>query len=140
MYHIIKLKTRQRNEFIDITEQVSEFIQKNKIEDGSIIIYIPHTTAAIIVNENCDHSVVDDIQKTMNQLVPCNHSYSHTEGNADAHIKSAIIGSSRTLFFENKKLLLGTWQGIFFCEFDGPRDRKVYIKLIPDKSINLVLN
>ena len=132
MYYTFELSTNQRTELVDITKQVSQIIKKTKVQSGVAIIYVPHTTAAVTINENYDPSVTSDINAILSNLVPHNLNYSHTEGNADAHIKSAIIGSSRTVFIENGEMLLGSWQGIFFCEFDGPRHRKVLVKIIAD--------
>lgn len=132
MHYTIEVITHHRTELVDITDKVSEIIKKSKVADGTAIIYIPHTTAAVTINENYDPSVRDDINTILNKLIPHNYAYTHTEGNADAHIKAAIIGSSRTIFVEDGKILFGTWQGIFFCEFDGPRKRKVFVKIFPD--------
>lgn len=134
MIYTFEVKTRSRTELVDITSEVEEVIKKSGIESGVCMLYIPHTTAAITVNENYDPSVGDDISSTLSRLIPHSSHYAHTEGNADAHIKAAIVGSSRTVFFENSKIVFGTWQGIFFCEFDGPRTRKVFIKIIKDKK------
>jgi secondary thiamine-phosphate synthase enzyme len=114
---------------IDITAQIQELINKKKTGDGIASVFCPHTTAAITINENADPSVQSDINETLNSLVPHHTRYAHTEGNADAHVKSAVMGSSRTVFVEKGKLSLGTWQGIFFCEFDGPRTREVWVKI-----------
>ncbi|MEO0091210.1 MAG: secondary thiamine-phosphate synthase enzyme YjbQ [candidate division WOR-3 bacterium] len=134
MYYTIELSTRSRCELVDITDKVLSVIKKSKVKSGVAIIYVPHTTAAITINENYDPSVTADINTLLNKLIPHNFPYSHTEGNADAHIKSAIIGSTRTVFFENGEIIFGTWQGIFFCEFDGPRHRKVLVKILPDAN------
>ncbi|MEO0162488.1 MAG: secondary thiamine-phosphate synthase enzyme YjbQ [candidate division WOR-3 bacterium] len=130
MIEKIKISTKNRNELVDITNEVKKIIEKNKIKDGVIHIFCPHTTAAIAINENYDPSVQEDITNALEKLIPYRGNYSHTEGNADAHIKAAIVGSSRTLFIEDGKLAFGTWQGIFFCEFDGPRTREVWVKII----------
>lgn len=130
MIEKIKISTKNRNELVDITNEVKKIIEKNKIKDGVIHIFCPHTTAAITINENYDPSVQEDITNALEKLIPYRGNYSHTEGNADAHIKAAIVGSSRTLFIEDGKLAFGTWQGIFFCEFDGPRTREVWVKII----------
>jgi len=132
MHYSLELSTHKRTEIIDITEKIQELIKKSKVQSGIAIIYIPHTTAAVIINENYDPSVTEDITATLNRLVPHSQHYAHTEGNADAHIKASIVGSTRTVFIENNKIVFGTWQGIFFCEFDGPRHRKVLIKIIAD--------
>jgi len=132
MHYSLELSTHKRTEIIDITEKIQELIKKSKVQSGIAIIYIPHTTAAVIINENYDPSVTDDITATLNKLISHEKHYAHTEGNADAHIKASIVGSTRTVFIENNKIVFGTWQGIFFCEFDGPRHRKVLIKIIAD--------
>ena len=124
----IKVSTRQRIQMIDITSQIQELIDKKTAKDGVVHMFCPHTTAAITINENADASVKSDINDTLSTLIPHDARYSHTEGNADAHIKSALMGSSRTVIVESGKLRLGTWQGIFFCEFDGPRTREVWVK------------
>lgn len=128
----IEVKTHARTCLVDITEEVRKVIKKSGIESGTCIIYVPHTTAAVTINENYDPSVGEDIVTTLSRIVPPNVHYSHTEGNADAHIKAAIIGSSQTVFFEKGKILFGTWQGVFFCEFDGPRQRRVLVKILKD--------
>jgi secondary thiamine-phosphate synthase enzyme len=132
LHYTFELSTHNRTELIDITDRILHIIKTSKLKSGTAIIYIPHTTAAVTVNENYDSSVTSDINIMLTKLIPHNIHYAHTEGNADAHIKSAIIGSSRTVFFENDEILFGTWQGILFCEFDGPRRRKVFVKIIAD--------
>jgi len=132
LYYTFELSTHNRIEQVDITDSVLQIIKTCKLQSGTAIIYVPHTTAAVTINENYDPSVTADINTVLSKLIPHNIHYAHTEGNADAHIKAAIIGSSRTVFIENNEILLGTWQGIFFCEFDGPRHRKVFIKIIAD--------
>ena len=126
----ISIKSRSRNEFINITSEVQNAVDKSGIKDGVCYIFVPHTTAGITINEAADPDVVADIQQELNKIAPAGSHYRHTEGNADAHIKASIIGSSLTVFIENSKLKLGTWQGIFFCEFDGPRNRKVWVKIM----------
>jgi len=124
------VKTSKREEFLNITDKVNEQVRNSGIKNGLCIIYIPHTTAAVIINESADPDVVRDIIKRLSTIIPGNGDYAHSEGNSDAHIKSSIIGNSRTVIIENGRLLLGTWEGIFFCEFDGPRTRKVFLKII----------
>lgn len=131
MYYTLKITTPKRVAFVEITPKIEEVISKNEINSGICYLYVPHTTCGITVNENYDPSVIKDINNTLTRLVPPNDIYEHTEGNADAHIKTSLINSFVILFFENKKLVLGTWQGVFLCEFDGPRERKVYLKIIP---------
>lgn len=124
------VQTRQTSELVDITPEVKKAILSSKVRDGICVIYIPHTTAGVCINENADPSVKSDIKDTLNRLIPRSGSYSHLEGNADAHIKSSIIGSSRVVLIELGRPLLGTWQGIYLCEFDGPRRRKVILKIL----------
>ncbi len=133
MVQTLRVQSSKQIEFLDITQQVAEAVQKTGVKQGLCILYVPHTTAAITINENADPSVPRDILMALNQLVPLENRYHHAEGNSAAHIKSSLIGSSKTLFIESGRLLLGTWQGIFFCEFDGPRNRQVYVKVIADE-------
>jgi len=128
MIQTFQVKTSIQTEFIDITRSVQETVKKTGLEDGICIIFIPHTTAAVTINENADPSVVQDILMELNKIVPFKDQYRHMEGNSPAHIKASLLGCSQTVFVESGKLVLGTWQGIFFCEFDGPRDRKVHVK------------
>jgi len=130
MLKSISLKTHKRVEAIDITDEISKLVKESGVERGICIVFVPHTTASITINENADPSVMRDILSTLSELIPYNKTYTHLEGNADAHIKSSIIGSSREIIVESGKLLLGTWQGVFFLEFDGPRTRKVFVKVI----------
>lgn len=130
MNQIINLRTNKMVEAIDITKKVKEIISKSNFSSGLCIIYSPHTTSGIMINESYDPSVLEDINTFLSELVPHNRKYKHLEGNSDAHIKCSIIGPSKTIIIENEKLLLGEWQGIFFMEFDGPRSRNVYVKLI----------
>ncbi len=122
----IKVSTSQRNELIDITDQIQNAID---IKDGICTIFTPHTTAAITINENADIDVTRDIIYGLNKIVPT-HGYYHSEGNSDSHIKSSLVGASEQVIVKDKKLMLGTWQGIYFCEFDGPRLREVWIKTV----------
>ena len=126
----IQVKTNSRAEFIDITSNISKIVQKRGIKEGVCYVYVPHTTAAVTINENADPSVPKDIQNELNKIVPWNGHYTHMEGNAAAHIKSTIVGSSVYIPVSDGKLALGTWQGIFFCEFDGPRHREVFVQTI----------
>ncbi|MCK4404525.1 MAG: secondary thiamine-phosphate synthase enzyme YjbQ [candidate division Zixibacteria bacterium] len=126
----LRVKTSSRVELIDITHLVEKVVSEAKIKSGLCTVYVPHTTAAVTINENADPSVRHDIVKELNKVIPFDDNYSHLEGNAAAHIKSSIIGSSETLLVDGGSLVLGTWQGIYFCEFDGPRNRKVIVKLI----------
>lgn len=128
----INIKTKTRTEFVDITPEIQKFVEEGGITSGLCYIYVPHTTAGITINEGADPSVVKDIQKTLNKLIPHNYNYSHMEGNSDAHIKTTIVGVSKNVLIDGGKLLLGTWQSIFFCEFDGPRHRQALVKIISD--------
>ena len=123
------IQTKETAELIDITSEVAEHITASKITDGICVIYIPHTTAAVCINENADSSVKSDIINTLSSLIPRDDDYQHSEGNADAHVKASMIGSSRIVLVEGGTPLLGTWQGIYLCEFDGPRKRKITLKL-----------
>ena len=127
----IGVKSRRRIELIDISTEVQRVLSESGVENGICYLYVPHTTAAITINEAADPSVASDIERTLAKIVPeGDRSYRHTEGNSDAHIKSSMIGISEKVFVERGNLVLGTWQGIFFCEFDGPRIRRVLIKII----------
>ncbi len=125
-----RVSTRDRSEMVDITGQVSSAVGESGISNGVATVYCPHTTAAITINENADRSVVHDILLTLDELLPHIRSgYQHVEGNSDAHCKSSLVGCSRDVLIENGALCLGTWQGVFFCEFDGPRNRKVLVQI-----------
>jgi len=126
----ISVSTRERSDLVDITAQVEEQVAVSKIDDGICVIYVPHTTAAVCINENADPSVKSDINNILNGLIPEDPGYAHAEGNSDAHVKASIMGCSRVILIESGRLKLGTWQGIYFCEFDGPRSRKVIIKVL----------
>ncbi len=125
-----RVSSSQRNQMIDITSQVNSLVSKSGITNGDAIVYCPHTTAAITINENADPSVPHDILLTLSDLVPPHRpGYRHSEGNSDSHVKSSIVGCSSQVLIEDGALNLGTWQGIFFCEFDGPRSRKVLVQI-----------
>ncbi|MFA6639482.1 MAG: secondary thiamine-phosphate synthase enzyme YjbQ [Defluviitoga tunisiensis] len=130
MVYSYSLKTRRREELIDITDYVRDSIKKSNLSDGILVVFVPHTTAAVTINENADPSVKKDITTFLAEKVQQSSHFSHVEGNADSHIKSSLIGPSLTLIVEDGKLLLGTWQGIYFYEFDGPRNRTFLIKTI----------
>ena len=130
MVQTFQVKTSIQSEFIDITRSVQEAVKKTGVKDGICIIFIPHTTAAVTINENADPSVVQDILMELNKMVPFEDPYRHMEGNSPAHIKASLLGCSEMVIVESGKLVLGTWQGIFFCEFDGPRNREVHVKVI----------
>jgi secondary thiamine-phosphate synthase enzyme len=121
------IKTSKRNEFVDITAQVQEIVRE--VSEGVVTVFVPHTTTGITINENADPDVPRDILKKLEELIPQQDNYSHMEGNSDAHIKASLYGSSVRVIIQNGHLLLGTWQSIFFCEFDGPRTRMFYIQV-----------
>ena len=130
MTQTFQVTTSTRTEFIDITRSVQEAVKKTGVEDGICIVFVPHTTAAVTINENADPSVVHDIVMELNKIIPFKDQYHHSEGNSPAHIKASLVGCSEIVFVESGKLVLGTWQGIFFCEFDGPRNRKAHVKVM----------
>jgi secondary thiamine-phosphate synthase enzyme len=126
----IQVKTRARNELIDITPQVEKVVEESGMAEGICVVVVPHTTAAVTINENADPSVKADIIAKLGELVPAGDRYHHLEGNADAHIKAALVGSSEVLLVRDGRIALGTWQGVFFCEFDGPRKRQVWVRVL----------
>ncbi|RLF53640.1 MAG: YjbQ family protein [Thermoplasmata archaeon] len=126
----IKITSNKRNEMIDVTDKVQKIVEEEKLQNGIVIIYVPHTTAGVTINEGADYNVQRDIIETLKKLVPENNSYHHMEGNSDAHIKASLLGSSVSVIVENNSLILGTWQRIFFYEADGPRNRILYLKFL----------
>ncbi len=122
----ITIKTSKRSEFIDITARIQELVED--VSEGVVTVFVPHTTTGITINENADPDVPRDILKKLGELIPQRDNYSHMEGNSDAHIKASLFGSSVRVIVKDSQLLLGTWQSIFFCEFDGPRTRKLYVQ------------
>lgn len=126
---ILTLNTPSRTAMIDITSKIQDVVSKSGIKSGVCHIFVPHTTAGLTINENADPDVVDDILKEVNKIVPFEDGYKHNEGNSAAHIKASMFGFSQQVIVEEGKLMLGIWQGIYFCEFDGPRSRKVYVKV-----------
>jgi len=130
---IFTVKSTKKTELIDITSKIQDMVVSAGIGHGLCMLYVPHTTAAITINESADPSVKDDILMILNDIIPWKAGYRHLEGNSPAHIKSTLVGPSEIVAIENDRLVLGTWQGIFFCEFDGPRTRKVHVRLIKEK-------
>ena len=124
------VSTRERVDLVDITSQVAQEVAKSSVGSGTVTIYIPHTTCGVTINESADPDVARDIKMHLTKLVPQDDGFRHSEGNSDSHIKTSMIGSSENIFIENGKLVLGMWQGIFLCDFDGPRTRKVYMKIV----------
>jgi secondary thiamine-phosphate synthase enzyme len=128
----VEVRSSRRTELIDVTEKVSHEIKRSGISEGVCHLYVSHTTAGVIINEHDDPDVARDIETVLDELVPRDDGYRHAEGNSDSHIKTAIVGTSETVFIEGGKLALGRWQGIFFCEFDGPRRRELKLRIVPD--------
>lgn len=124
-----ELRTKAREEFVDITRTIEEDVRSSGLKEGLCVVYVPHTTAAVTINEDADPSVKEDVLRQLKVLVPRDGNYSHGEGNSDAHIKSSLLGVSQVIPIHEGRLVLGTWQGIFFCEFDGPRNRRFYVLL-----------
>ena len=134
MIQKIGVATKSRVEFQDITRQVRDVVRSSGVEGGVCYVFVPHTTAAVTVNEHADPSVVEDIIAQLDVMVPQHSRYRHMEGSSPAHIKASLMGSTETLLVDGGELVLGTWQGVFFCEFDGPRNRNVFIKVVPDPA------
>jgi secondary thiamine-phosphate synthase enzyme len=128
----LQIETRSRVEFKDVTGLVQKLISESGVESGSCLVFVPHTTAAILVNENADPALQQDLDQFLKKLAPPDKDYCHSDGNCDAHLKASVIGCSKLLLIENGRLVLGRWQGVFFCEFDGPRRRDLRIKIVPD--------
>jgi secondary thiamine-phosphate synthase enzyme len=127
---ILSVKTQERTELVDITSELNHLVQKSGVDQGLCMLYVPHTTAAVTINESADPSVKSDMLKILNRIIPWEADYRHLEGNSAAHIKTTLVGSSELIAIENRKLVLGTWQGVFFCEFDGPRNRKLQVRIL----------
>jgi len=128
--HRLDIETHARVEFRDVTRQVQQVIIESGMESGMCVLFVPHTTAAVLVNENYDSELPRDFNEFLRTLAPRDRTYHHDDGNADAHLKAAVIGASKTLVVESSRLVLGTWQGVFLCEFDGPRQRRLLVKLV----------
>lgn len=127
----ISVRTSSRTEFREITREVSSVVAESGVKEGACVVFVAHTTAGVTINENADPSVREDIMAMLDRLVPWTGSYKHIEGNSAAHIKASLVGSSVTVPVRGGRLVLGTWQGIYFCEFDGPRQRSVHVVVIP---------
>ena len=128
--HRFEVRTHERAEFIDVTYQVEEIVSRSAIQSGLCTLYVPHTTAACTINEHADPDVARDMLMEVNKIVPFDDNYRHDEGNSAAHIKASLFGSSLSIPIDQGRLTLGTWQGIFLCEFDGPRTRHLYVQII----------
>ncbi|MBN1102355.1 MAG: YjbQ family protein [Deltaproteobacteria bacterium] len=125
----VRIKTGSRIDMVDITPMVQKEVSRSGVTEGTCTVYVPHTTAGVTINEGADPAVCQDILAKLNELVPPHAGYRHMEGNADSHIKASLMGSSVSVIVENGRMVLGTWQKIFFCEFDGPRSREVYVHI-----------
>jgi len=126
-----RIKTRQRSEIVDVTDAIRRLVRQNNIRDGMAICYVPHTTAAVTINENYDPDVKHDVLRKLDELIPKTETYyQHDEGNSDSHVKTSLVGNSTIVLVEQGDLVLGRWQGVYFCEFDGPREREMYVKLV----------
>jgi secondary thiamine-phosphate synthase enzyme len=130
MVHKLSVRTTSRVEMVDITGQIEELVRQSGVEEGVCHLFEAHTTAGLTINENADPSVQADILMVLNRIISDQEAYRHLEGNSPAHIKASLLGAQLTVLVSNGRLLLGTWQGIFLCEFDGPRTRKVHIKIM----------
>jgi secondary thiamine-phosphate synthase enzyme len=128
--NIINISTTKRVDLVNITSQVQKVVSESSVDEGIVTVFVPHTTCGITINEGTDPDVVRDIKCQLEKLIPYQQGYQHLEGNSDSHIKTCIVGSSENIIIENGQLVLGTWQSIFLCDFDGPRNRTVYIKII----------
>jgi secondary thiamine-phosphate synthase enzyme len=128
----LAIKTSRRTELRKITREVAELVARHGAISGVCHVYVPHTTAGITINEGADPDVARDIEMTFDRMVPRDSGYRHAEGNSDSHVKTAMVGTSQTLLFENGRLLLGRWQAIYLCEFDGPRTREILVRVVPD--------
>ena len=134
MIETLTVETHERNEFIDITSRVQKTVSNHSVVSGLVVCFVPHTTAAITINENADPDVRRDLIDKLGREIPKDDGYHHAEGNSDSHLKASIFGFSETIIIREGRLVLGTWQGIYFCEFDGPRRRQLVVKVIPDAS------
>jgi secondary thiamine-phosphate synthase enzyme len=130
--YTLEVNTRERTQLLDITAEVSRLVVESGVEDGTCRLYVPHTTAGLTINENADPTVAADILMKLNKLVPFDEGYRHSEGNSAAHIKASLMGVNLFIFISGGKLQLGTWQGVYFCEFDGPRRRKILVKVVQE--------
>jgi secondary thiamine-phosphate synthase enzyme len=131
---IVRVKTRRRTELVDVTVQVERVVAESKVLSGVCYVYVPHTTAAVMINEHADPDVATDLEGVFDRLVLHAGPYRHSEGNTDSHAKAVMVGASQVIFVEEGKLALGRWQGVFFCEFDGPRERKMWVKVVGTRT------
>jgi secondary thiamine-phosphate synthase enzyme len=131
---VLRVKTERRTQFVDVTEQVKKVVSGAGVVSGVCYVFVPHTTAGVTVNEHFDPDVAADWERVLERMVPRSGAYRHAEGNSDSHAKAVLMGSSQMIFVEEGKLMLGQWQGVFFCEFDGPRERKMWVKVMANPS------
>jgi len=130
--HLLQVETKSRVDFKEITETLQKLISESGVTQGTCLVFVPHTTAAVLINENYDQGLQKDWDDFLNRLAPRDRDYYHDDGNCDSHLKAALIGNSKALLIEHGRLVLGQWQGVFLCEFDGPRRREVRVKIVPD--------
>jgi secondary thiamine-phosphate synthase enzyme len=130
----LRVKTTRRTQLLDVTQAVERTVAQSGVVTGICHVYVPHTTAGVMINEHADPDVATDLEGVFDRLVPHSGPYRHAEGNTDSHAKAVMVGTSQLIFVEKGKLALGTWQGIFLCEFDGPRERKIWVKVIDDET------
>jgi secondary thiamine-phosphate synthase enzyme len=130
--HSLEIQTGSRVEFKDVTAKIEKLIAESGVTNGVCHVFVPHTSAAVLVQENADPSLLTDLDRFLTGLAPRDGGYRHDDGNCDAHLKASLVGCSKTLLIENRRLALGRWQGVFLCEFDGPRSRRVHIKIVAD--------
>jgi secondary thiamine-phosphate synthase enzyme len=128
----LRVRTDRRTQLVDVTNAVQSAVAKSGVQQGVCYVYVPHTTAGVTINEHADPDVASDVEGIMDRLVPHKGPYSHAEGNSDSHTKTILTGTSQVIFVENGRLVLGRWQGIFFCEYDGPRERTMQVKVVSD--------
>jgi len=129
-FDTLTIRTRTRSCFLDVTAEIQKVVAASGVSNGLCVCFVPHTTAGVTINENADPSVQSDIQNVLAKLIPEGAGYAHAEGNSDSHVKASLVGSSVTLTVQDGELILGTWQGIYFCEFDGPRSRRLNVTVI----------
>lgn len=130
----LRIKTTRHTQFVDISREVEQAVGESGVRSGVCFVYVPHTTAGVTINEHADPDVASDVEGIFDRLIAHKGPYQHAEGNTDSHMKTILTGTSQAVFIENGKLVLGTWQGIFLCEFDGPRQRTVFVKLVADPT------
>jgi secondary thiamine-phosphate synthase enzyme len=130
----LRVKSTRRTQFVDITGEVEEIVSEARVQNGVCYVYVPHTTAGVAINEHADPDVASDVEGIFDRLIPHHGPYRHAEGNTDSHMKAILTGTSQTVLVENGRMMLGTWQGVFLCEFDGPRQRSVFVKIVADPT------